>query len=431
MVIFRSVGGVVYIAADLIIKFNEIKNERIEQIYGDCIASIADIEYENNTLNIDLRVSGYESTISEFECGVIVKKSNLPFAPPVGKFPSNAETKMVSGDGNYSFSVGGIEEGESYWCYPFLIEINRISYWIGFIGEMASPFVRYGKAVKYEPEDNELREALIKLYESTNGDNWTRKTNWCSDKPVEQWSGVSKLGDKQYSINLNGNNLTGKIEQTFPNNLNIQLYLFNNQLTSLEITDSNSLTELNCNTNQLTSLNVSGCTSLTKLYCNDNQLTSLDVSDCAELTFIQCLENQFETLDFSGCTSLTNLPFLGNLYTSLDVSDCASLTQLYCDNKQLTSLDVSGCASLTELYCFNNQLTSLDVSGCASLTRLNCCNNQLTSLNVSGCTELSDLLCNNNQLTSLNVSGCTALDRLQCVDNQLISLDVSGCVALI
>lgn len=425
LVIFRSVGGVVYIAADLIIKFNEIKNERIEQIYGDCIASIADIEYENNTLNIDLRVSGYESTISEFECGVIVKKSNLPFAPPVGTFPSNVETKMVSGDGNYSFSVGGIEEGESYWCYPFLIEINRISYWIGFIGEMAGPFVRYGKAVKYEPEDNELREALIKLYESTNGDNWTRKTNWCSDKPVEQWSGVSKLGDKQYSINLNGNNLTGKIEQTFPNNLNIQLYLFNNQLTSLEITDSNSLTELNCNTNQLTSLNVSGCTSLTKLYCNYNQLTSLDVSDCAELTFIQCLENQFETLDFSGCTSLTNLPFMGSLYTSLDVSgcasltsldlstvdseqltfldvsDCTSLTRLDCSDNQLISLNVSGCVALTELYCYYNQLTSLDVSGCASLTRLNCCYNQLTSLNVSGCTSLTHLSCNNNKITSV------------------------------
>ena len=45
----------------------------------------------------------------------------------------------------------------------------------------------------------------VKFYNSTNGDNWTRNTNWCSDKPITEWSGVSKLGDKQYSINLNGN----------------------------------------------------------------------------------------------------------------------------------------------------------------------------------------------------------------------------------
>ena len=50
-------------------------------------------------------------------------------------------------------------------------------------------------------EEDELREALIKLYESTNGDNWTRNDNWCSDKPVEEWYGVN-LSQKKQTISL-------------------------------------------------------------------------------------------------------------------------------------------------------------------------------------------------------------------------------------
>ena len=37
------------------------------------------------------------------------------------------------------------------------------------------------------------REALIALYKATNGDNWTNNTNWCSDKPVSEWYGITAL----------------------------------------------------------------------------------------------------------------------------------------------------------------------------------------------------------------------------------------------
>ena len=35
------------------------------------------------------------------------------------------------------------------------------------------------------------REALIAFYNATNGENWTDNTNWCSDKPVAEWFGVT------------------------------------------------------------------------------------------------------------------------------------------------------------------------------------------------------------------------------------------------
>lgn len=55
------------------------------------------------------------------------------------------------------------------------------------------------------------REALIAFYNALDGDNWTNNTNWCSDKPLSEWFGVSvnSMGRVE-GINLYGNRLKGE-----------------------------------------------------------------------------------------------------------------------------------------------------------------------------------------------------------------------------
>lgn len=79
---------------------------------------------------------------------------------------------------------------------------------------------------------------------------------------------------------------------------------------------------------------------LRELACYDNQLTSLDVSQHPELQRLQCSKNNL---------------------TSLDVSQNPALWILLCSGNQLTSLDVSQNLKLRELDCKNNQLTNLNV----------------------------------------------------------------------
>ena len=203
------------------------------------------------------------------------------------------------------------------------------------------------------------------------------------------------------------------------------LECYDNQLTSLDVSQNTALKKLSCSSNQLTSLDVSGCTALKTLSCGRNQLTSLDVSKNAALTELMCGYNQLTSLDVSKNTALTLLSCDVNPLASLDVSKNAALTTLYCSENQLTSLDVSQNAVLDYLRCGGNQLTSLDVSKNAALTGLNCSDNQLTSFDVSGCTALTSLICDDNRLTSLDVSKNTALIGLYCSSNQLTSLDVS------
>ena len=61
-------------------------------------------------------------------------------------------------------------------------------------------------------DDSRDREALVALYNSTNGPNWTNSTNWLSVAPLDQWHGVSTDADgRVVGLSLSRNNLRGTI----------------------------------------------------------------------------------------------------------------------------------------------------------------------------------------------------------------------------
>ena len=190
--------------------------------------------------------------------------------------------------------------------------------------------------------------------------------------------------------------------------------------------DVKGITKLNVGNEGLASLKgIEYFTSLTQLLCFDNQLTTLDVSQNTALTALDCSGNPLTALDVSKNTAMTGLSCDRNQLTTLDVSQNTALTGLSCYGNQLTNLDVSQNTALTELSCSRNQLTTLDVSQNTALTKLDCSENQLSSLDVSQNTALTKLLCSINQLTTLDVSQNIALTLLDCHTNQLTSLEVS------
>ena len=60
------------------------------------------------------------------------------------------------------------------------------------------------------------REVLLAFYKLTNGDGWKNNANWCSDRPLSEWYGISTDQDgKVISIHMDRNNLIGQ----FPSNI--------------------------------------------------------------------------------------------------------------------------------------------------------------------------------------------------------------------
>ena len=167
------------------------------------------------------------------------------------------------------------------------------------------------------------------------------------------------------------------------------LHCYNNQLTTLPETLPAKLQTIYCNNNKfndyitwwehdkLKTVNIS----------NNPNLKGFAVMSCPELT----------TLDVRNCSSMTELTCSDNQITSLDLSGCSSLTQLDCSENKLTSIS-NIPKSLQGLNCLGNLLTSLNVQGCSALKQLDCSFNKLTSLNVQGCTALRKIICEVNQI---------------------------------
>ena len=93
--------------------------------------------------------------------------------------------------------------------------------------------------------DSVERAALVALYNAADGDHWKNNTNWCSDKPLSEWYGVTVTEGRVTKLNLYQNQLMGAIPSELGNLTNLtSLDLGNNQLTG-EIPESfNKLTAL-------------------------------------------------------------------------------------------------------------------------------------------------------------------------------------------
>ena len=82
-------------------------------------------------------------------------------------------------------------------------------------------------------DPNPDRAALVALYEATDGDNWTNNTNWLSDRPLDEWYGVTTNNDGRVTrLMLNDNGLSGTLPTSLGDLKNLEwLNLGNNELS--------------------------------------------------------------------------------------------------------------------------------------------------------------------------------------------------------
>ncbi len=221
------------------------------------------------------------------------------------------------------------------------------------------------------------REALVALYNSTNGPNWTNATNWLSEEPLGTWFGVrtNERGEVT-GLDLEENNLQGRIPAELGKLSHLTVLYLSDRLLGgsipSEMGQLHNLRHLRIHSAQLTGQIPSELGQLRKLQelnLQNNQLTGQIPSELGQLRdlwFLGLVRNQL-----TGPIP-SELGQLGNL-TSLYISDNAltgsipsklgqlhSLRALWIHNNVLTGSippELGELSNLTILHMHNNELT--------------------------------------------------------------------------
>lgn len=153
--------------------------------------------------------------------------------------------------------------------------------------------------------------ALVELYKSTNGPNWTNHTEWLTG-PVKNWNGIKlDTGGRVTYILFDQNNMKGALPSSLGNLSKLQYLIINvNQLTGSIPSSLGNLSKLKylaLRNNQLTGNIPSSIGNITNLYdleLQNNQLSGSVPASLVNFTSIGYLNLSNNYLDFSGLEAL-------------------------------------------------------------------------------------------------------------------------------
>ncbi|EDN71345.1 receptor protein kinase [Beggiatoa sp. PS] len=170
--------------------------------------------------------------------------------------------------------------------------------------------------------------ALIALYDSTNGPDWTNNTGWKATDTPCQWPGVTCANGTVTAIDLPNNNLVGDIPDQIGALINLEeLNLNDNQISGAiptTIDHLNNLETLNVENNALTGslpVELGDATNLQTVNLANNQISG-EIPDLNALT-------QLETLDLSENLLNGSVPDLTEL-TALQTLEISGDNQQLC-----------------------------------------------------------------------------------------------------
>ena len=234
----------------------------------------------------------------------------------------------------------------------------------------------------FNPPITDDTPVLVKLYNSTDGDNWRNNDNWLSDRPLATWYGVTvDAKGKVTHLNLIRNDLHGRlIPELGQLDRLIFLDLSHNELSGPippGVSRLNRLRRLSFQSNHLTGeipVEVAELDSLWILYLDNNEFSGPIPDAIGQMTNLEQLNlagNNLSGAIPSELARLYNLRFLGLASNELMgelptwVAELQSLERLTLGDNQLTvdlSLLSEDLEELAHLETFS--IAGNDFSGC-------------------------------------------------------------------
>ncbi|WP_452225520.1 T9SS type A sorting domain-containing protein [Lacinutrix chionoecetis] len=253
------------------------------------------------------------------------------------------------------------------------------------------------------------REALIDLYNSTNGPAWTNNANWLTG-PIETWEGVTVTNCRVTKLNLQDNNLNGTLPASFSNLTGLKyLHLNVNNISGvLDTSLMTSLVTLGAQNNNFNDIEISANDVIQRVNISNNPITPgkiINLSAMRELIDFRAVGIGLSQLIMSG--DYNNLRYLiiqdNEITGTLDMSAMPNIITVYAHNNQFTDFNMGIGAKLQRFYMYNNPITpgkSLDISTMRDLLDFRIQSLGISNLTVAGNYDnMRYFMIHNNQIS--------------------------------
>ncbi len=263
-------------------------------------------------------------------------------------------------DSVYSIASAAVEDGGTYIC--------RIR------NTIATALTLYSRPIHVSVISALAQDslALVALYDSTNGDNWTHKDNWLTDQPVSTWYGVKVINGRVQEIELTSNNLEGPLPNELGKMTELTKFNFANNKLSGHLPDS-LVNLVHLRFMGLQKNRMSG-----EIPAWIDQLTSLTLLVLAQNNFSGEIPASIANLSHLWSLALWQNQLSGSIPESL--GDLPSVERLSLGYNQLNGpipQSLGKLSGVTELSLAHNNLTGEIPDTLKNLIKL-------TSLNLSG-----------------------------------------------
>ena len=286
------------------------------------------------------------------------------------------------------------------------------------------------------------RAVLVALYNAGGGDNWTNRSNWLSDEPINDWYGITTDANGRVTrLYLSDNNLAGDLPAELGDLANLkELYLGGRYMCI-----DNVCQPVSPSANQLTGEippELGNLSNLEWLHIGTNQLTGEIPTELGNLSNLEWLDlgvNQLTGEIPTELGNLSKLEHLGLLHNQLtgeipsELGDLSNLEWLHLGANQLTGeipSELGDLSNLEWLHLGANQLTGEippELGNLSNLENLWLSANQLTGRippELSNLSNLKVLFLSENQLT-----GCVPAALRNVPIHDLAELGLDFCTA--